>query len=350
VGVTSSQQTGNVNVTLRGTMSATNYTVTVTDSGSVTHTGTVSSGSTTVTISGVPVGNCTVTITSPDGYIATATPSSFALITSGQAVGVTSIQQTGNVNVTLSGIMSAANYTVTVTDSESVNHTGTINSGSTTVMISGVLVGNCTVTVTSPDGYAATATPSSFALTTSAQAVGVTSSQQTGNVNVTLSGIMSTANYTVTVTDSGSVTHTGTVSSGSTKVMISGVLVGICTVTVTSPDGYIATATPSSFTLTTSGKTIRVTTTPVDQSIRLSLINLDSAAYYVVTVENEDGKILLSSSGDGTFVGHPLPPMTFAYSPAYIMRIYKNGFRVSNQMAGYRMPDLLDFFYNGAVK
>ncbi|BBB90376.1 carboxypeptidase regulatory-like domain-containing protein [Methylomusa anaerophila] len=300
VAVTSSQQTGNVTVTLSGTMSASNYTVTVTDSASATHTGTVSSGSTTATISNIPVGNCTVTVSAPSGYTAIPNPNSFTLTTAGQAVAVTSSQQTGNVTITLSGTMSASNYTVTVTDSASGTHTGTVNSGSTTATISNIPVGDCTVTVTPPSGYSANPSPNSFTLTTAGKAVAVTSSLQTASVTITLSGTMSASNYTVTVTDSASGTHTGTVSSGSTTATISNIPVGNCTVAVTPPSGYTATPTPSSFTLSTAGQAVAVTSSQQTGNVTVTLSGTMSASNYTVTVTDSASATHIGTVNSGS--------------------------------------------------
>jgi hypothetical protein len=75
----------------------------VKDSNNIAHTGTVKSGSTTATISNIPVGSCTVTVTAPDGYSATVSPTSFTMGASGnQDLAVTSSQQSSNsVHVTV---------------------------------------------------------------------------------------------------------------------------------------------------------------------------------------------------------------------------------------------------------
>jgi hypothetical protein len=273
--LTAAQQTGSVSVSLSGTMSVSNYTVTVTDSNNVTHTATVNSTSKTATIVNVPVGSCAVAVTPPSGYTATASPTSFTLTTSGQAVGVTSAQQTGSVNITLSGTMSASDYTVTVTDSNNVTHTATVNSTSTTATIANVPVGSCTVAVTPPGGYVGTPSPGSFTLGTGGQAVTVTSSQQYGDVAFSLQGNIDTsgADYTVTLTDSLGTQHTAVLNNTTTSATISHVPVGSTTVTVSLPNtsGYTGIPSPSTFTLDASGKTVDVNSSYMTSSVVFNL-------------------------------------------------------------------------------
>ena len=109
--------------------------------------------------------------------------------------------------------------------------------------------------------------------------VAVTSSQPGGTVDFRLSGAMSNDNYTVKLTNASNPNqvYTGTVSSGSSKAMIS-VPVGIYTATVTSPNGYAATLNLVSVTVT-------------DGSVLLVKVNSYQVEMVTVTVTNTSSSI-----------------------------------------------------------
>ena len=213
-------------------MSASDYTVTVTDSAKAVHTAKVNSTTSKATLTGIPSGNCTVSVTAPDDYQASANPSSFTLTTNGQAINIVS-SQLGGISINLSGTMSASDYTVTVTDSGKAVHTVKVNSTTLAASLTGIPVGSCTVTVTAPDGYQATASPSSFTLTTSGQAVTVASIIPTTTITAKNYGgeILPGLNLQITNTSTGKTTTAITNANG--QATFSGLAAGTYTATLT---------------------------------------------------------------------------------------------------------------------
>jgi len=226
-------------VPLSGLPSSGTWTVTMSP-GSVTVSG---SGSTT-TITGVPAGSYTFTVTNSAGC--TSAPSSAAILNSqpltpsvpvaGAVVQPSCTIATGS--VTLSGLPSSGTWTLT----RSPGGVTTTGSG-TTAVITGLTAGTYTYTVTNSSGCTSTstsgitiypqpATPSAPVTGTITQP---TCMMATGSVSIT--GLPASGTWTVTRMP-GAVTTTGT----GTASTISGIAAGNYTFTVTNESGCISAA------------------------------------------------------------------------------------------------------------
>jgi sRNA-binding regulator protein Hfq len=298
VSITSRQQTGSVTLKLDNVYPTTgDYTVTLTSviNPSITYTGTVNGSATSTTVS-VPAGKYTLTVSAPSGYLAILNPTSVNL-TDGQttAIDVTSFLKNGTVSVSLNGASSATgNYTVTLTNTvdASLKYSGTVSRGAPSAAIS-VSEGNYTVTVSPPYGYDAEVSPTiidvAFLQTIP---VTITSSPQTGNVTVSLTGAYPVSgDYTVTLTNTAeaSLTYTATVNSGATSAVIHNVPVASYAVTVSAPNGYSATVSPTSINVT-NGQTIPLSVTSSQQTDGQVTVNLTGTypmtGNYMVTLTN----------------------------------------------------------------
>ena len=339
-------------------------------SASVTLTEGGSTGSYTVKLSAAPNASVTVTVTSADTGAVTRSPASLTFTTdnwnTAQTVTLTPVDDADGASESVAvshastggGYDASANVTVAVTDDDrgltlsksTVALTEGGSTGSYTAVLAAAPNGAVTVTVTSGDTAAVTASPASLTFTvdnwSTAQTVTLTpvADADAADESVTVSHSASgdgyngvAASLTATVADDDrSLTFSATTvalteggGTGSYTVALAGKPSASVTVTVTSGDTGAATRSPASLTFTTDnyGTAQTVTMTPVDdadgadESVTVSH-SATGGGYgsvtgnVTVTVDDDDQGITLSTTSASLTEGGSTGSYTVALAAA----------------------------------
>ena len=221
-GLTMSTTTGAVTGTPTVALTATTFTVTVTDANGATGTATFS-----LTVnSAVTATQAVATTTLTQNHLATpftpvtgaggTTPLTYSVLPA-LPTGLTMAPTTGTISGTPTVASAATTYTVTVTDANSATATATFSltvSGALTAtqaIASTVLTQNHAATAFTPVTGAGGTAPLAYAVAPALPA-GLTMSTTTGQITGTPTAVSAATTYTVTVTDSNSATATATFS------------------------------------------------------------------------------------------------------------------------------------------
>ncbi|MDB5256770.1 MAG: Ig domain protein group 2 domain protein [Chitinophagaceae bacterium] len=192
-------------------------------------------------VTGVAVGNATITVTSQDGnYTATSAITVTPIAVTGISVSPTSVSvQKGNTTSLTATISPAAAGNQNVTWSSSNTSVATVDASG---LVTGVAVGNATITATSQDGnYTATSAITVTPIAVTGISVSPTSvSVQKGNTTSLTATISPATAGNQNVTWSSSNTSVATVDASG---LVTGIAAGNATITATSQDGnYTATS------------------------------------------------------------------------------------------------------------